>query len=64
MTSKKWEDKHYKMKSAFAIKEMEVSKLKAKEKDCAKDLKSSCAKLSNGQMDKIALKAELSFNKK
>ena len=43
VTSKKWEEKCYNIKSSFAIKEMEVSNLKAQNKDCTKDLKSSCA---------------------
>ena len=52
------------MKIEFALKEMEVSNLKAQNKDCAKDLKCSCEELSNAQMDKAALKAALSSKKK
>ena len=52
------------MKSACVIKKMEVSNLKAQNKDDKIDLKSTYAKLSNAKMDKAALKVELSFNKK
>ena len=38
--------------------------LKAQKNDTTKDLKPSCAKSSNAQMDTVALKSELSSNKK